>query len=192
MNKSWTKALNLLLLFIEGMHWSHDLKTSLLLSKMKSVIYRLFTIAKTRKQPKCPSADEWIKKMWYMCSTEYYSAIKKEWNNAICSNMDGPRDYHSKWSKLDRERTSIWHHWWGWFNCSVMSNSVRPMDCSPPGSSVHGILQAKILDWVAISFSRGSSQPQDRTWVSCIGRWIRYHWATRESPFNFILWILPQ
>ena len=35
---------------------------------------------------------------------EYYSAIKKEWNNAICSNMDGPRDYHSKWNKPDRER----------------------------------------------------------------------------------------
>ena len=41
------------------------------------------------------------------------------------------------------------------------------MDCRPPGSSVHGILQARILEWVAISFSRGSSQPRDRTWVSC-------------------------
>ena len=43
-----------------------------------------------------------------------------------------------------------------------------PMDCSLPGSSVHGILQARILEWVAISFSRGSSQPRDWTWVSCI------------------------
>ena len=43
-----------------------------------------------------------------------------------------------------------------------------PMDCSPPGSSVHGILQARILEWVAISFSRGSSQPRDQTWVSPI------------------------
>ena len=42
-----------------------------------------------------------------------------------------------------------------------------PMDCSPPGSSVHGILHARILEWVAISFSRWSSQPRDRTWVSC-------------------------
>ena len=42
------------------------------------------------------------------------------------------------------------------------------MDCSLPGSSVHGISQAKILDWVAISFSRGSSQPRDQTHVSCI------------------------
>ena len=43
-----------------------------------------------------------------------------------------------------------------------------PMGCSPPGSSVHGILQARILEWVAISFSRGSSRPRDRTQVSHI------------------------
>jgi len=41
-----------------------------------------------------------------------------------------------------------------------------PMNCSPPGSSVYGILQARILEWVAISFSRGSSRPRDRTQVS--------------------------
>ena len=43
-----------------------------------------------------------------------------------------------------------------------------PGGCSPPGSSVHGILQARILGWVAISFSRGSSQPRDQTQISCI------------------------
>jgi len=42
------------------------------------------------------------------------------------------------------------------------------MDWSPPGSSVHGILRARIPEWVAIPFSRGSSQPRDRTQVSCI------------------------
>ena len=47
-----------------------------------------------------------------------------------------------------------------------------PMDCSLPGSSVYGILQARILEWVAIPFSRGSSHPRDRTSVSCIGGWI--------------------
>ena len=46
---------------------------------------------------------------------------------------------------------------------SVVSNplQIRPIDCSPPGSSVHGILRAKILEWVAIPFSRGSFQPKD-------------------------------
>ena len=55
-----------------------------------------------------------------------------------------------------------------------------PMDCSPPGSSVHGILQARILEWVAIPSCRRSSWPRDRTRVSCIGRWILSHWATWE------------
>ena len=56
--------------------------------------------------------------------------------------------------------------------------SCNPMDWSPPGSSVHGILQARVLEWVAISFSRGASQLRDETHVSCvycIGRWIFYH-----------------
>ena len=48
------------------------------------------------KQPKCPSTDKWIKKMRHICTMEYYSAIKKEWNNAICRNMDGLRNYYTK------------------------------------------------------------------------------------------------
>ena len=53
-----------------------------------------------------------------------------------------------------------------------------PMDCSPPGPSVHGTFLVRIIEWVAISFSRGSSRPRDQTpvsCVSCIGRWILYH-----------------
>ena len=60
----------------------------------------------------------------------------------------------------------------------------KPLDCSPPGSSVYGISQARILEWVTISFSRGSLQPRDWTrisCVSCIDRWVLYHWATRET-----------
>ena len=62
-----------------------------------------------------------------------------------------------------------------------------PLDCSPPGSSVYGILQARILEWVAIPFSRGSSWPRDPTQVSCIaGRF----WATSD-PFlpNLIFFV---
>ena len=63
------------------------------------------------------------------------------------------------------------------------------MDCSPTGFSVHGISQARILEWVAISFSRGSSWPRD--WIqvsciSCIGRWILYNRDTWEAPFSSI------
>ena len=67
----------------------------------------------------------------------------------------------------------------------------EPMDCSPPGSSVHGIFQTGILEWVAISFSKGSSWPRDRTHVSCIGRWILYHWITRKAnleSYTLPLW----
>ena len=56
------------------------------------------------------------------------------------------------------------------------------MDCSLLGSSVHVILQVRMLEWVAISFSRGSSKPRDQTQISCIGRWILYYWATKEAP----------
>ena len=71
-------------------------------------------------------------------------------------------------------------------SCLILCN---PMDCSPPGSSVHGNLQARILEWVAIPFSRGSSQPRDQTQVShSAGRFFTI-WATREAPdgilFNF-------
>ena len=58
-----------------------------------------------------------------------------------------------------------------------------PKDCSQPGSSFQGILQARILEWVAISFCSGSSRPKDQTHVSCISRWILYCWATREALF---------
>ena len=60
-----------------------------------------------------------------------------------------------------------------------------PMDCSNPGSSVHGILQTWILEWVAISFSRGSSRPRDQTqvyFISFIGRLILYHQCHVQSP----------
>ena len=67
-----------------------------------------------------------------------------------------------------------------------MSDSLHPMGCSPPGSSVHGILQARTLEWVVILFSRGPSQPRDQTQVSCIaGRFLTI-WATREALYNLL------
>ena len=70
-----------------------------------------------------------------------------------------------------------------------------PMDCSLPGSSVHEVLQARILEWVAISYSRGSSWSRQQTHISCIscnGQRFLYHLATREaqtspsgSPFGY-------
>ena len=62
-------------------------------------------------------------------------------------------------------------------SCSVASVIALcdPMDSSLAGSSAHGISQAKILEWVVTSLSRGSLQPRDQAYVSCIGRWVLYH-----------------
>ena len=65
--------------------------------------------------------------------------------------------------------------------CSIMSDSLQPMDCSPPGSSVLGILQTRILEWVAMPSFRGSFQPRDQTQVSgIVGRFFTA-WATSEA-----------
>ena len=67
---------------------------------------------------------------------------------------------------------------WVTQSCLPLCN---PMDCGPPGSSVHGFLQERILECVAISFSRGFSRPRDQTWVSCIlGRFLTV-WATWKT-----------
>ena len=93
-------------------------------------------------------------------------------------------------SSLTCPHSVSWYHcdtsflWsqWKW-NVAVTKSCLTlcdPMDCGPPGSSVHGILQARILEWVAFPFSRGSSQPRDRTQVSCFAGRFFTIWATRE------------
>ena len=61
-----------------------------------------------------------------------------------------------------------------------------PMDCSPPGSSLHGIHHARILKRVAIFFSRGFSWPRDWTWISCTADRFFTLWATREAPNKYM------
>ena len=75
----------------------------------------------------------------------------------------------------------VWTRHRTWGSVCVLSRSVvsicNPTDCSPPGCSV----RLWELEWVAISFSRGHSQPRDQTLISHIGRQILYHWATKEA-----------
>ena len=87
-----------------------------------------------------------------------------------------------KTGTVDTPCSSIWGSCWSWRKCKKESQVAQScptlcetMDCSPPGSSVHGILQARILEWVAISFSRGSSRPRDQTRVSRIVGRCFYH-----------------
>ena len=91
-------------------------------------------------------------------------AAPKSWNSM---SWNHPQDIYSGCCCLAASHV--------WLFCD-------PINCSLPGSSIHGILQARILEWVAIPFSRGSSWPRDRAWIYCIGRWILYHWPTREAP----------
>ena len=74
--------------------------------------------------------------------------------------------------------------------CSLVTKSCltlsQPVDSSPPGPSVHGISQARTLEWVAISFSREYSPTRDPGHI-CIGRWILHHWATREAHWR-LMW----
>ena len=83
-------------------------------------------------------------------------------------------------------------NWFEWteciytYICCLVAKSCTTlcdtMDCSPLGSSVRGISQVKTLEWIAISFWRGSSQPRDQTLTSCISKRILYHWAAIGLP----------
>ena len=78
---------------------------------------------------------------------------------------------------------------------SVVSDSLQPIDCSPPGSSVLGIFQARILEWVAISYFRAASQPRYQTRVSCIsciGRQILYQRTLYKKAFLYIKGLVHQ
>ena len=102
--------------------------------------------------------------------------------------LPSPTAWWEKTNYLSTERIYFWI-----FNCcicvyilslSVVSYSWRPHGLySARLLSVHGIFQARILEWGAISSFRGSSRPRDITHISCIGRQILYHWATWETPF---------
>ena len=119
-------------------------------------------------------ADDYINQIWSIQTVEDYPVLKRKRIPFMKSyNTDEP---------------------WGRCCADVCTQSCPtlcdPMECSPPGSSVHGISQARIMEWVAISSSRGSSQSRDWTCVSCIScinRRILYHWSTEEDLKNIML-----
>ena len=93
----------------------------------------------------------------------------------------------SKYHPLQAQSNCSWHQpreWVSEWSPSVMSTLCDLMDCSLSGSSVHGIFQARVLEWVAISFSRRSSQPRNQTCVSCVASGFFPHWAIRKAPIK--------
>ena len=87
-------------------------------------------------------------------------------------------------------KNQVCETWWWWSSCSVVSDSCNPRDCSLPGSSVQGISQGGILEWVAIFFSRGFSWPRDCTHVSCLaGGFFTTESPGKSSVFFFIMLI---
>ena len=102
---------------------------------------------------------------WSVNASIWKSSLWTGYNICLAPSLTTEYEWVSNWSR------------------SVMSTLCNPMDCSPPSSSVHGIFQARILKWVAIPFSRGSSPSSDRIQGSCtVGRFFTV-WATREAWF---------
>ena len=113
------------------------------LKKMKTLIWKdtctpvfiaaLFAIAKIRMQLKCPSTDEWIKRMWYIYIYNVYIhngillSHKKEWNSAICNNMDGLGGHYAEWNKSDRERQILlrYHLYMESEKCNKLVNMTK-------------------------------------------------------------------
>ena len=113
--------------------------------------------------------------LWRGWKREETSILERPWNpiNETCINIQAP--------PLSSHVTNI--------SCIQIMRElprvplfVTPWTVAPPGSSAHGIFQARMLEWIAISFSRESSWPRDQTHVSWIGTWILYHWTTWEAP----------
>ena len=98
-------------------------------------------------------------------------------------------DFLWLWNKKKTSQAKMWNTYV--CVCAQLCPTLwNPMDCSLPGFSIQGIFQTRILEWVAIPFSRGSSWLSGQTCVSCFystGRWTLYHWAPWEAHVWFTL-----
>ena len=120
--------------------------------------------------------------LWIACSYSGHAKLGYLWDFSYCTWTFGTifLEIESIWTLLwvkkcmHRQECQVIHAK-SLQSCLTLCN---PMNCSSPGSSVHGILQARILEWAVVSYSTGASQPRDLTrlsYVSCIGSWALYH-----------------
>ena len=131
---------------------------------------------------------QWGKKLlelWFRHINTGHEDSFPQQRNGNCRCRQGP--YFSRspsgnwgnWTSVSKGCFSLQK--WS-ISCSVVTDSCDPMDFNPLGSSVHGILQARVLKWVAIFFSRGSFRPRDQTRVPCVGRRVLYHLTHQGNP----------
>ena len=138
---------------------------------------------KRQTQPQCTRAICWQS---YLVATSAINLMNFQWGMELQGTSFskwGHSGYPLKKKKARLQISSFqkFLEWW-WKSLSHVQLSVTPWAvCSLPGSSVHGILQTRILEWVAIPFSRVSSQPRDQTQVSLIAGRSFTSWATREA-----------
>ena len=115
----------------------------------------------------------------------------KKWNFDTCYNMDDSWKHYARWNWLQMDKYCMTPLTWKWSEVAQSCLTLcDPLDCSLPGFSVHGIFQARVLEWVSVSFSRGSSPPRDWTWVSHIAGRRFTLWATREAQLHEVPGIL--
>ena len=143
-------------------------------------IAALFTITKARKQLKCPTTKEWIK-MWYIHTMEDQSAIKKEWNNAIWGDMDGPtgslRWFRGKESTCQCRRCRF-HPW-------VRKIPWRKKWQPPQGSCLENLMDREA--WWATVCGVPKNQKKLSNWPLTQGRTQRLsYWEVRQRKRNII------
>ena len=135
----------------------------------------LFIIAHTWKQQRSPSVGEWTGQQWYSHTVGYYSLLWVCFYNLTIFFLRNPQNFIFLFLYfLQTNGKAAW-------KLHAQLTVSNPVDCSPPGSSVHGFSQARILEQVAIYFSRGSSWSRDQTCVSRISR-IDRRFFTTVSP----------
>ena len=141
------------------------------------------------EQPFMPSPPKWGKKNCFHLQANYlqfYSSLPPGPPESLKVHADSRKC--SIFYKLNFSNLFMKMVWsippnmsGGCCCCSVANLCLILLDCSPQGFSVHGISQARILEWTDISSSKGSSWPRDRTRVSCISRQILFHWLTAAA-----------
>ena len=154
---------------------SHEMKRCLLLGR--KVMTNLDSIFKSR--------DITLLIKFHLIKAMVFPAVKYRCEGCTIKKAEHQRIYAFELWCWKRLLTVPWTARRS--NPSICPTLCDPMDCSLPGSSLHGILQARVLEWVAISFFRRSSQPRDRTQVFHIpGRRLNL-WATREAQRKSVL-----